>query len=339
MHYKVLLASHDPRRVRRFADPLRAAGHRIYTAGDAPAARAALDGVDLDLILADTDLCGAIREHIGPAAGPALLALAGDAARAAPAPAADDAVDPASDPGLFLRRADNYAELARLRRRQPPGSDQADATALTEDLLVSEAAYRRTLGRALHDSTVQSLALVQLRLQTAAADVGPPDLAEQLTGLAALVAECLGELRALLFDLGPASLEGAAPELDAALQSLAAQTRVRWFIDFRYHRQDPPRGLSLLANLLVFQGIWELLREFAPHAAADGGQLRALRDDGGIRLEINLNGDFDQPDPAPARDALRVRLQRRAAWVGGHFEADWNERGLRARFSLPTAPM
>ena len=127
----------------------------------------------------------------------------------------------------------------------------------------------------------------------------------------------------------------ADPDLNAALQSLAVQVRVRWSVDFSYDPDQCDATLPPTPTLLLLHGLWQVLRAAAPSACHATGYLRVRRAAERIVFEIGLTGDFDQPDQDRRRMRLRERLERLVPLAGGTFTVSWQAQAVQARFSLP----
>jgi signal transduction histidine kinase/sensor domain CHASE-containing protein len=184
---------------------------------------------------------------------------------------------------------------------------------------------RQRLARELHDSVSQVLYAVGLGARTARALVDRADLAPELrSGLVealdyvlSLAEVGLAEMRALIFELRPDSLEREG--LVVALTRQADAVRVRQKIDVRTGFCSEP-ALPLEAKEALYRIAQEALSNVAKHAQASRLELRLGPDEGGLALEVQDNGvGFDPQRECPGHMGL-CSMRERAAKLGGKLE-------------------
>jgi signal transduction histidine kinase len=195
-----------------------------------------------------------------------------------------------------LARRVSRAERERLR--------------LLERSIDAQQQERRRIAGDLHDGVVQTLAGISYRLGAAAGHVDastPPALATAIDASARETRESIRELRSLLVDIYPPSLEREG--LEAALRDLmtrASNAQLRTSLELPADLQ-----LSPVREALMFRGAQEALRNVVAHAGASNVTISVVRENGTARLTVADDGRGFDPSPALA------------GRNGGHF-------GLRA---------
>jgi signal transduction histidine kinase len=123
----------------------------------------------------------------------------------------------------------------------------------------------------------------------------------------------LAEMRALIFELRPESLE--AEGLVAALEKQIAATRARYGIEVEASLCDEPT-LSLAEKEVFYRVAQESLHNIVKHAHASRVEV-LLSDAGGtVHLEVRDNGaGFDATQSFPGHMGL-VSINERAASIG-----------------------
>lgn len=151
---------------------------------------------------------------------------------------------------------------------------------LATELVLTEERERHRVATEIHDSTIQKLALAQIRLESTQC----PGLADGVQ----LVEESIQELRNLVFDLSPPVLYELG--LGAALEWMAHQAEARWSIPFDCRIGSPLDHLPQETCILVFQSARELVTNVAKHAQATCGLIEADLIDLGIRVSVADDG-------------------------------------------------
>lgn len=184
---------------------------------------------------------------------------------------------------------------------------------------------RQKLARELHDSVSQALYGIALGARTARKLVErSPDesalkqvLDEPLDYVLALAGAGLAEMRALIFELRPESLE--AEGLAVALQKQADALRARHQIDVQTHFSCEPR-LDLPVKEALYRVAQEAFNNVIKHAQATQVVVALECVDGRARLGVTDNGHgFDTHAQFPGHlglHSMRERVER----VGGSFE-------------------
>jgi len=196
---------------------------------------------------------------------------------------------------------------------------------------------RQRLARELHDSVSQALYGIALNASAAEAvrETAPDRLGGLLSEVLVLAEAGLAEMRALIFELRPESLEQEG--LVAALQKQAAAVRARHGIDVRCTvGSEPPVPLAVKEAL--YRIAQEALQNAARHAGARRVELVLEVGVGELVLRIGDDGrGFDPRGRFPGHLGLRS-MQERAAAVGGSLEVESEPgRGARVQASVPVA--
>jgi len=203
------------------------------------------------------------------------------------------------------------AEQERTRLMQSERAALRAKTALEE---------RQKLARELHDSVSQALYGIALGTQTALDVLArDPDVtaADDALGYVLELAESgLAEMRSLIFELRPESLQ--AEGLIAAIERNAAAARSRHNLQVAIQLCPEP-DLTLAAKEAVYRIAQEALHNTVRHARAKTVSIRLDPDDGGVVLEVVDDGvGFDPDQPYPGHLGL-VSMRERVAELGGEL--------------------
>jgi signal transduction histidine kinase len=177
---------------------------------------------------------------------------------------------------------------------------------------------RNRLARELHDSVSQKLFGLVLGAESAGTllDRDPEAAAEQVARLGELAQEALGELRELIFELRPASLEE---------EGLAATLRKEVDVLRRVHGRDIELRIAGSANCAaeaegeVLRIAQEALNNALRHAEAERIELRMEARDGRLIVTVADDGiGFDPEDRSlRARRLGLTSMEERAVALGG----------------------
>jgi signal transduction histidine kinase len=219
-------------------------------------------------------------------------------------------------------------------------ADQA-AVAVENARLFSEARgkaaleERQRLARELHDSVSQALYGIALGAKTARTllDQNPDQAANPLDYVLSLADAGMAEMRALIFELRPESLETEG--LVAALEKQAAALRTRHEIEVEVTLCDEPEA-SLPAKEAVYRITQEALHNTVKHARASNVKIKMVCTPERVTLEISDDGlGFDAGGDFPGHLGLRS-MRERATRLGGTLEIESApDRGTRIRAQIP----
>ena len=196
---------------------------------------------------------------------------------------------------------------------------------------------RQMLSRELHDSVSQALYGIALGATTARRmlDIDPEQAKKPLDYVLTLADAGLAEMRALIFELRPESLETEG--LIAALEKQAASLRARHRIDVSVELCCEPE-LPLHVKESIYRIAQEGLQNTIKHAKATKVRLclEEVGDTFTLRLQDNGIG-FDPSDTNKDHRGLRS-MRENAARLGGtlHIESTKGG-GTFTRVDIPTS--
>jgi signal transduction histidine kinase/HAMP domain-containing protein len=180
---------------------------------------------------------------------------------------------------------------------------------------------RQRLARELHDSVSQALYGIALGARTARThlDNDPLRAIEPVDYVLQLAEIGLAEMRALIFELRPESLETEG--LVAAMEKQIAATRARYGIEIATELGEEP-ALSMPEKEVFYRVAQEALHNVVKHARASRVEVRLATDNGSTSLEVRDNGvGFDSRQSFPGHMGL-VSFAERAAAVGARVEVE-----------------
>ena len=194
---------------------------------------------------------------------------------------------------------------------------------------------RQHLARELHDSVSQALYGITLGSDAALTllERDPARVAEPLQYVRSLAEAGLAEMRALIFELRPESLENEG--LVAALEKQAASLRARHEVEVHVSLAGEP-DVPLEAKEMLYRVAQEALHNTVKHARASVVELKLERDADGITLEIGDDGaGFDPSGSFPGHLGLKS-MRERAERLGGWLEVESGTgEGTRIRARVP----
>jgi signal transduction histidine kinase len=217
-----------------------------------------------------------------------------------------------TDPAHFTQ---DHARLARAF------ADQA-AAAIENARLFGQAGQvaaleeRQRLARELHDSVSQALYGIALGARTARTqlDRDPEKAAEPMDYVLSLAEAGLAEMRALIFELRPESLESEG--LVAALEKQLAASRARYGLTIDADLGDEP-DVAIEKKEALYRIAQEALHNVVKHASATEVTVSLGREDGALRLLVADNGlGFDPEGDFAGHLGLRS-MSERARNLGG----------------------
>jgi signal transduction histidine kinase/sensor domain CHASE-containing protein len=180
---------------------------------------------------------------------------------------------------------------------------------------------RQRLARELHDSVSQALYGIALGARTARTLLDRQDAEkEQLNGpldyVLSLAEAGLAEMRALIFELRPESLEseGLVVALNKRAEAISARHQINVNLDLC---EEPPIPLKMKESL--YRVAQEALNNIVKHARATRVDLSLACVNGTIDLEVKDNGTgFDSNQDFPGHFGLHT-MRERIEGLGGEF--------------------
>ncbi len=175
---------------------------------------------------------------------------------------------------------------------------------------------RQKLARELHDSVSQALYGIALGTRTArtmldrAAIDAPTQakLAEPLDYVLTQADAGMAEMRALIFELRPESLqsEGLVAALRKQTAALGARHQIPVTTEF-----GPEPELSLTQKEMLYRVAQEAMHNIVKHARATSAEVRLVGDNGRVVLEVCDNGQgFDMAQEFPGHLGLKSMRER-----------------------------
>lgn len=197
---------------------------------------------------------------------------------------------------------------------------------------------RQRLARELHDSVSQALYGIALGAKSArerleSGDEDQRGLAEPLDYVLSLAEAGMAEMRALIFELRPESLETEG--LVAALEKQAAALEARHGIEVEYRFGGEPDA-PLPAKESVYRIAQEALHNVVKHSRARRARITLDRGPAWMEIEVSDDGvGFDPRGDFPGHLGLSS-MDERAARRGGTFEIESAPgAGTRVRARIP----
>jgi PAS domain S-box-containing protein len=249
------------------------------------------------------------------------------------------ALDHIGDPGHFddehQRMLDAFAASA--------ATGVATARSMAEERLENtiEAAEqeRGRWARELHDETLQSLAVLRMRLASALREESPDDLHDTGQEAVQQIDDEIVKLRRLITELRPASLDTIG--LEAALYALAQQHQevgdITIDCDFELSREPDERPAALLETA-VYRLVQEALNNVSKHSMADQAELVVRESAGHIEIEISDDGVGFEPNLVREGFGL-VGMRERASLLGGTLRIDSTRgSGTKVSAEIPLNP-
>jgi PAS domain S-box-containing protein len=177
---------------------------------------------------------------------------------------------------------------------------------------------RAHLARELHDSVTQALFSMGLTLRTLEIllATNPEAADEKLAELRELQKDALAEMRTLIFELRPSSLEsdGLVQALRTHATAVQRRTGLTIVVD-----AEPIDRLPLPAEEALYRIGQEALHNIVKHANASNAALRIFRDGGHVRLSVSDDGIGFAPDEVPRGHLGLIGMRQRVDLVGGEL--------------------
>lgn len=196
---------------------------------------------------------------------------------------------------------------------------------------------RQKLARELHDSVSQALYGIALGARTARTqlDRQPEKAVEPLDYVLSLSEAALAEMRALIFELRPESLE--LQGLTAALEKQAASLRARQHFDVQLALCGEP-DTSLETKQALYRIAQEALHNIVKHAQASRVHILLQQLPEGLILDVRDDGrGFDVHETFPGHLGLQS-MRERAEQLGAAFIVESGAgRGTHIRVSIPAS--
>lgn len=191
---------------------------------------------------------------------------------------------------------------------------------------------RRRCARELHDETLQALGALRIQLSAArrAEDVGT--LHAALDGAVQGLGQEIANLRALITDLRPASLDALG--LEPALRALFDRTRAMHGLEIQAAVALDPGRLVAEVETAVYRVVQESITNAARHAGARRLEIEVLERHGEIAVRVIDDGHGFDPT-APRTGVGVVGMRERVTLAGGRLAIRTSPAGTAVTVTMP----
>jgi PAS domain S-box-containing protein len=221
----------------------------------------------------------------------------------------------------------DYHQLADERRR------------LRAKLATAQEQERRRIAQDIHDDPVQRLVALQILTHGLRQGAEGEDQRRRIDELAEGFTQVIGSLRALMFELLPATLheEGFAETVRELLRRMGEDTGATYELEDRTTIEPGPAVAAAAYRILQ-----EALRNVRTHAHARHVRLTLASEAGGLSVSVRDDGTGFEPAtaPGPTQGHLGLSSMReRAELFGGWFDVITGPGvGTAILFWLPSEP-
>jgi PAS domain S-box-containing protein len=245
-----------------------------------------------------------------------------------------------------LRRANQELEREVQERRAAEQQLQISEQSLrhlSRHLLRSQDEERKRIGRELHDSVGQYLAVLKMHLDSVKHASAPEGerLASQISNCSALAEDCIKEVRTISYLLYPPMLEemGLRSAISWYLDGFAQRSGIQTTLDID---PDLPR-LSRDVELAFFRVLQESLTNVHRHSGSPTVRVCLSMSPEFVKLEVADEGKGIPPEiltesKLDSMTALGVGLRgmtERVRQLGGNFEVSASPQGTTVRATIP----
>ena len=181
---------------------------------------------------------------------------------------------------------------------------------------------RSHLARELHDSVTQALFSMGLTLRTLELllDTDPEGVSSKVAELRELQQDALAEMRTLIFELRPSSLEsdGLIQALRTHATAVQRRTGLTIVVD-----AEPVDRLPLAMEEALYRIGQEAIHNVVKHANASSVTIRIAKDgDDRLRLTVSDDGDGFDPTEVPRGHLGLLGMRQRIDLVGGELDVE-----------------
>lgn len=241
---------------------------------------------------------------------------------------------------LFAYYADGYAPSEVDLRFLGTIADQSvfaieNARLLTEVQDKAALEERQRLARELHDSVSQALYGIALGTRSARSQLGRDTerAAERLDYVMNMAEAAISEMRALIFELRPESLEAEGLIVAVAKQASAMHARHGIMVE-TILGEEPP--LQFAAKQALYRIVQEALHNIVKHARASRVGLGLSQKGSSMVLDINDDGVGFDPQATFTGHLGLSSMRERAEALGGTFQVTSSPgKGTRLHLEVP----
>ena len=222
------------------------------------------------------------------------------------------------------------------------GEYQGQLRELASQIALAEERERRRIASGLHDRTIQTLALSQIKLGALRNALEGSDLSKPVDEVRTLVEQCIHDTRSLVFELSPPVLHELG--FEAAVEWLSELIAEMHGLRCSVESCGIPRRMAPDVEVSLFQAVREALVNTAKHAqAAHAHVLLDWSDAGGLVVNVEDDGcGFDVVEVEARRSRARgfglFSMRERLGVLGGRAAVESGRgRGTRVRLEMPDA--
>ena len=180
---------------------------------------------------------------------------------------------------------------------------------------------RAHLARELHDSVTQALFSMGLTLRTLELllETDPAAANEKVAELRELQKDALAEMRTLIFELRPSSLEsdGLVQALRTHATAVQRRTGLAIVVD-----AEPIDRLPISTEEALYRIGQEALHNVVKHANASNATMRIVREGDRVRLSVTDDGGGFDPNAVPRGHLGLIGMRQRVDLVGGELRVE-----------------
>jgi signal transduction histidine kinase len=213
------------------------------------------------------------------------------------------------------RLIEEVAERVEVERKLR--ASERSLRELSGRLLKTQDEERRHLGRELHDSVGQYLAVLKMELEVLRADAAPASDTEQrrFADCLRLVDQSITEVRTMSYLLYPPMLE-----------EMGLETAISWYLDgfakrsgvqTKFEMPYPVGRVQREAELAIFRILQESLTNLHRHSESTIAEVRLVKKDGEVLIEITDQG---KGIPSPVLESVQDSCETTGVGLRGMTE-------------------
>jgi signal transduction histidine kinase len=234
------------------------------------------------------------------------------------------AIDRVHDGPEFTKDDERLLEAFAASAATAVATAQSVASERRRQRLAAAEAERQRWARELHDDTLQSLSALRVGLSTAKRSGKPEALEQAVTSAIDHLEEGITNLRALITDLRPASLDelGAAAAIHALCERAERQgIEVDVSIELAYEQDSERERHSPEIETAMYRIVQEALTNAAKHGQARRAVVEVHEDETDIRVSVRDDGTGF--DPSGHTDGFGLLgMHERVQLLDGSFQID-----------------
>jgi signal transduction histidine kinase len=249
--------------------------------------------------------------------------------------------------GAFDRLTDGPGFSAEDERLMEAFAASA-ATAVATAQNVAQLGLRRSIeaaetergrwARELHDDTLQELAALKIALASARRITAPPAITAVLEDAVAQIDSTIRDLRAIINDLRPATLDalGVVPAVEALVERATARSSVDVSVraDLAFEAGRSGQRLAPAIELAAYRLVQEALTNAVRHSGASTVRIELAEKDDMLTVLVRDNGSGFDPAETHAGFGL-IGMRERVTFAGGTLTVESSAGGTQVAVTLP----